>query len=90
MFIFKLLGILDLITAISIILFNFGIASNRFMISFIAYLILKGLMFKGDVASILDLLIALYIILMFILPITIISIITALYLTQKGFLSLIS
>ncbi|MFT4261667.1 MAG: hypothetical protein ACMXX9_04515 [Candidatus Woesearchaeota archaeon] len=90
MFIFKFMGFLDLLTGFVMLLFNFGLVSGRFMVSFMAYLIIKGLMFKGDIASFIDILIALYIVLMFIYPITIITIIIMLYLFQKGMFSLIS
>lgn len=84
------MGFLDLLTGFVMLLFNFGLVSGRFMVSFMAYLIIKGLMFKGDIASFIDILIALYIVLMFIYPITIITIIIMLYLFQKGMFSLIS
>ncbi len=90
MFIVKFMGILDILTGIALLLFNYGLVSGRFMTSFMAYLILKGVMFKGDLASFIDILIVLYILLMFIYPITILTVIVVLYLFQKGLFSMLS
>ena len=90
MFILKFMGFLDLFTGIAILLFQYSLASHRFMLSFIAYLIIKGLMFKGDAASIVDIFLAAYILFMFIYPVTLISLLAALYLFQKGVLSVFS
>jgi hypothetical protein len=90
MILIKLMGFLDLLTAGAIILFNYDILGLRLFISFILYLILKGIMFKGDIASMLDLGIASYMILMIFFPITILSWIAAIYILQKGIVSFLS
>lgn len=84
------MGFLDLLTGISMLLFNFGLVSGRFMLSFFCYLLIKGLMFKGDVASFIDIIIAVYILFMFLNPVTFITIIIMLYLFQKGLFSIIA
>jgi hypothetical protein len=89
MFIFKFMGFLDILTGISLILFNFGLVSGRFMLSFVCYLLIKGLMFKGDVASFIDIIIAVYILFMFFNPITFITVIIMIYLFQKGLFSIV-
>ena len=84
----KFMGLLDLATAVIIVLHNYELVAVRLVLSFILFLILKGLMFKGDVASMLDLGIAAYMIIAIFFPITIISWIAALYILQKALVSL--
>ena len=83
------MGFLDILSAIIIILFHLEIVAGRILLSFILYLIIKGFMFKGDTASIIDFIIAIYLLFMYIRPIWALSIISCIYLVQKGFYSLI-
>jgi hypothetical protein len=82
-----LLGIMDILTAVFIVLGNYHLASLRFFMTFIIYLLVKGIVFRGDLASFIDLAIAVYMILMIFFPITVVSFIAAIYLIQKGILS---
>jgi len=86
----KLLGTLDLITGISIILFQYDLIGLRLFLTFAVYLLAKGFMFKGDIASILDFATGAYMLLMIILPITFFTYIAAFYLFQKGAFCLIA
>jgi len=88
MLLVKFMGFLDLFTAIVMVLYNYGLAPTRILFSIILYLILKGLMFKGDVASMLDFAIAGYLVLMIFHPITVITWISAIYILQKSFASI--
>ncbi len=80
----KIMSALDIITAIVMILYQYGTTNTRLLISFIAYLALKALMFRGDFASFLDACIAIYMVIMIFLPVTIITWIAAIYLIQKA------
>ncbi len=85
----KLMGALDLITGITIILFHYDLIGLRLFLTFTLYLLLKGFMFKGDLASMVDFAVGAYMLLMLILPITILTYICAIYLFQKSISSLI-
>ncbi len=89
MIIVRILSLLDIITAIMIILYQYGNIRTRLIISFTAYLLLKAFMFRGSFASFLDATIAIYTIIMIFLPITIITWIAAIYLIQKAISGLI-
>ena len=83
----KILGILDVLTGISIILFNYDLLPVKIVFAVMIYLLVKGIAFRGDVASFIDLGIFVYMILMFISPLTIVSFIVAIYMFQKGIVS---
>ena len=85
----KIMGFLDVLTAIAIVLFQFEVVATRTMLSFIAYLLIKGSLFSSDPATIIDAGIAIYILLMIFHPFIILTIITSFYLFQKGVFSLI-
>ena len=91
--IIKLLGLLDIITGIIILLYNFEATSLKIFISFLLYLVIKGLAFRGDSASFADIGIAIYMIFMILMPhsslMTILSIIAAIWMFQKGAISLL-
>lgn len=89
MFLLRVLGVLDILAAAIIMLYTLELVTIRVLISFILYLIIKGLMFKGDFASLIDFLIALYMILMFFTSSFWISLFASLYLLQKGLSSLL-
>ena len=89
MVLLKFLGILDILTGIIIILFQHDLIGWRLLLSFVLYLILKGVAFKLDFATVVELGIALYIIVgMIFSPVIIVSYIAAIYLFQKGIASL--
>lgn len=83
----KLMGLMDILSGIGIILFNFELISLKFAFAIIIYLLIKGFAFRGDLASIGDFGIAIYMILMMFYPITFLSFIVAIYLFQKGIVS---
>lgn len=83
------LGLMDVLTAIFLILFNYGLIGVRPFVTFILYLVLKGVMFKGDVASIIDLVIAAYMILMIFHPIPFFTWIAVIYILQKAAASIL-
>ena len=85
----KIMSLLDIMAATIMILYQYGSVNTRLLISFIAYLALKALMFRGDFASFLDACIATYMIIMIFLPVTIITWIAAIYLIQKAITGLI-
>ena len=80
----KFMSLLDIITAIVMILYQYGSVNTRLLITFMAYLILKAFMFRGDFASFLDACIAIYMVFMIFLPISILTWIAAIYLIQKA------
>jgi len=90
----KILGILDIISAILLVLVIFHISLNQKLVLFFAfYLIIKALVFllsSHDLASIIDLAggTLLILSLFFILPITLLLIVAVLLL-QKGIFSLL-
>lgn len=85
----KIMSILDIATAIVLILYQYGSIKTRLFISFIAYLLIKAFMFKGDFASFLDACIAFYMIFMIFFSIPLLSWIAAIYLIQKAIVGFI-
>ncbi|MFT4282884.1 MAG: hypothetical protein ACMXX6_00480 [Candidatus Woesearchaeota archaeon] len=86
--ILKFMGFLDILTAVIMFLFHLGVIEGRLLLSFILYLVIKGLMFKGDTASIIDFIIAIYLIIMYVYPMWLFTILAFFYLFQKGFFSM--
>lgn len=86
----KILGILDILTALVVVLGHLDIAGFRPMFAVACYLAIKGFIFFGDLASFIDLLIALYIIFLFFHSFTIITVVVVIYLLQKALISLFS
>jgi hypothetical protein len=84
MVIVKVLGVMDFLTGVMILLFHYDIVSTRLFLSFILYLIIKGLMFRGNLASILDITVAVYMIIMIFLPLGFFTYLAAVYLFQKS------
>lgn len=92
--ILKILGILDILAAVSVWLFGFfHILPQTFLLIIALYLLVKGVVFliSMDIASILDIICAgiIFLALSFNMPKAVILIVT-LFLLQKGVLSLIS
>jgi len=85
----KLMGVLDLFTALIIVLFQFQTIHNPLIISLGFYLIMKAIIFFGDIFSIIDGIVGLYILFMIVWPIEILSFICVGYLAIKGFSSLV-
>ena len=87
MFLFKLLGIFDILAGIMIIL-TLGDIPFRLILGHSLYLMLKGYIFKGDLLSLIDAGIGIYGIFALLLPIPFLSVIAGLYLVGKGTYSL--
>jgi len=83
-----ILGLLDILTGISIALFEFGAVPGRIIFSLSFYLIIKAIVFFGDFMSIVDGIIGLYMMLMLIINIEIVSWLFVVYLVLKGISSL--
>ena len=84
MVLIKIFGLLDLYSAIVMLLVQWGVVEWRMILTASAWLILKGWMFKGDLPSMIDLGIGVYHLLMFFAPIGIITYLLAAYLAIKG------
>ena len=95
MFIVKFFGIMDFLAAIILFLAAIGVAPIRLVIGFALYLFIKAFLFKGDFASIIDLVIGVFLVILFIVGyaqgiLAILTIIAALYLLQKAFFSFVT
>lgn len=83
----KVFGVLDLIAAIIFVLVQWGIGVKiGFFVA--AYLIIKSLMFIGDIASIVDLIAGVYLVLVLLGVHSAFSVVFVLWLLQKAFFSL--
>lgn len=85
----KLFGIADLMTVIVILLLHFAWVPWNIGIAAAFYLCIKWYMFRGDIASVIDLFVGVYIILIMLGLKTFLTYIFAIYLFQKAVLSLI-
>jgi hypothetical protein len=85
----KLMGVVDIFTALVIVLFQFNLIYNPLVISLAFYLIMKGIIFFGDFFSIMDAIVGFYMLLMIVWRFETFSFIVAGYLLIKGFVSLI-
>jgi len=85
----KLMGVVDIFTALIIVLFQFKMIHNPLVISLGFYLIMKTVIFFGDFFSIIDGMVGLYMLFMTILSFQTFTLIVAGYLVIKGFVSLI-
>ncbi|MGV8169084.1 MAG: hypothetical protein ACP5N3_03430 [Candidatus Nanoarchaeia archaeon] len=86
----RVLGVLDFLTGVMILLFNYDLTPTRLFISFILYLLIKGIIFRMDFAGFIDIVVAVYMIFMIFQPVTIVSFIAAIYLFQKSIMSLMA
>lgn len=89
MVVVKLFGLLDLYSAVVMLLVQYDVVKWRMILSAAAWLILKGYLFRGELASMLDMSIGFYHIIMVIMPIPLITWILAIYLILKGIQSLL-
>jgi len=85
----KLMGVLDLFTALVIVLFQYKMIHNTLIVSLGLYLIMKAVIFFGDLFSFIDGVVGLYMIFMMVWPIEVLSFICVGYLAIKGFSSLV-
>ncbi len=87
MIFYKVLGFFDIITIIIMILLSNELVSWKTGMIFAGYMILKGLVFKGDFASTIDLTAGIYIIIMPLFAPKLLTILFILYLSQKALVS---
>jgi hypothetical protein len=88
MFLVKLFGIMDIYSAVVMLLVQYGVAPWRVVLTASAWLIIKGWLFRGELASMIDMGIGVYHLLMVILPIGFLTWVLAIYLLVKGAQSL--
>lgn len=84
----KLLGILDIIAAIVMILLHYSVGTWRLTLLFAVYLLLKAFAFRGNVHSILDGAIGIYMILLLFGFHSFLTFVAAIYIFQKAIFSL--
>lgn len=85
----KLLGIMDLLAAITVLLLHYNLIIGwRIGFIFVAYLLVKGWLFREDINSVMDILCGLYMFVMLFGFTTIISWVIAIYLFQKSVFTL--
>jgi hypothetical protein len=84
----KLLGIGDLLCAIVVVLLHYDLIGWRIGFLFVAYLLIKGWLFREDLNSILDILCGIYMFVMLFGLTTIVTWVVAIYLFQKAVFSL--
>jgi hypothetical protein len=85
----KLLGFLDMFSAIVIILFHFKLIHNPLILSMAFYLIFKAVIFFGDMFSIVDGVVGLYMLFMMVYGVSWLSFAFAIYLMIKGIVSMV-
>lgn len=85
----KILGFMDLATAVIIAFFYFGIAPVQVLVGASLYLILKAAIFFGDFGSMLDGVIGFLTILNILMHIGWITYVAVVYLIAKGLISMI-
>lgn len=84
----KLMGIMDLLTGILLILFQYSTIPFNWIFPFAMYLLLKLFIFWGDSMSIIDGFIGIYIFLMLLFKIEIVSFVFFFYLILKSMWSM--
>ena len=87
MFLNKILGFFDLLSILSMILLINGLIPWKIAVMFGVYLMLKGVLFKGDIASMVDFIIGVYLLLIPIFAPKVLTIIFIIYLGQKALVS---
>lgn len=85
----RLLGILDLLTATMLVLYEAGAVPFWLFAPFALDLLTKGILFRDGAASAVDFGVALYILVVPFLGYWVISAVIVVYLAQKGVLSLL-
>lgn len=89
MLLVRILGFMDSLTGVMMLLYQYDIIGTRLLFSFIFYLLAKGIIFRMDFASFVDIVISVYMIFMIFLPITVVTYIAAVYLFQKSLTSML-
>ena len=88
MVIVKVLGFMDLLTAVTIVLMHYNFPVLRLGLIFACYLFFKSFVFMGDIGSVIDFLAAVYLVLMMIFHLHIfLAFVFSGYLLEKAILS---
>ncbi len=87
MFLLKLFGFMDLFSAFVMLLVQWNVISVRLILIATGWLVFKGILFKGDIASMIDFGIAVYHIIMLLFPVAFVTYVLAAYLIIKGLMS---
>ncbi|MCF7798737.1 hypothetical protein K9M74_02435 [Candidatus Woesearchaeota archaeon] len=90
MFLFKFFGVLDMFVAVMLFLAPAHLAPLRLLLGSGLYLIAKGVAFKGDIMSMIDIGIGVLAIFTVLFPIKFLCIIAGIYLFLKGFYSVVA
>ncbi len=90
MLLLKIMGLMDILAGITLILYHYELIPLRILIAFLLYLLIKSIVFIGDLASAIELGISIYFIIIIFFPITIFTFIATIYLFQKGITSFFS
>jgi hypothetical protein len=85
----KLLGLMDMATAVIIAFYYFGIASTQVLIGASLYLVLKAVIFFGDAGSMIDGVIGVLTMLNIFMHVGWITYVAIVYLIGKGLISMI-
>lgn len=86
--ILKLLGLMDLLSIASLLLFKYGLISQKFLIIAVIYLMIKGIIFFRNIVSLLDFGIAVIFILALFQVYNVLTWIAIIWILQKAVLSL--
>ncbi|MDP2908827.1 MAG: hypothetical protein Q8N77_03395 [Nanoarchaeota archaeon] len=86
----KLMGLMDLLTVTTLLLFKYGIIQQKFLIVAVAYLIIKGVIFFRDIASIVDVGVAVVFILAMFGIYNVLTWIAVLWVLQKAVFSMLT
>ncbi len=84
----KLLGIADLLSALVVVLLHYQIIGWKTGLLFATYLVIKGIIFRKDITSLIDILSGAYMIVLSFGFSTFITWVIAIYLFQKACFSL--
>lgn len=86
----KVLGVCDLLTSFGVLLLHYqtGWVGWKLTLIFSGYLLVKGVVFRSNLISLIDLFAGLYVIVLFFGGKTVLSFVIAFYLFQKAALSL--
>jgi len=84
----KLLGLMDILSVTSLILFKYGVVSQTFVIAAVIYLMIKGIIFFHNIVSLLDFGIAIIFVLSLFGIFNVLTWIAIVWILQKAILSL--
>ncbi len=86
--IIKLLGLMDMFSVASLLLFKYGIVSQKILVIAIIYLMIKGIIFFRNIVSLLDFGIAVIFVLALFQIYNVLTWIAIIWILQKAVLSL--